>query len=275
MHAGITGAALALDDSIQERAEIIAATEKETQLYIKGFPADGYSTEGMGYWKYGFGHYILLAEAVLAATHGKINLYNNDVARLVAQFPRRFEVASEIYPAYSDSRFKDTPSRWLYYILDQRYNLGDKAPRTLALDAMFSADLYAYSINLAFEPKAVAPTKNGDVAQGHRIRDWFEQSQVYVGRPTTAESGLALSFKGGKNGSAHGHNDLGSFVVVNGKTPVLVDPGSTVYTAATFSSQRYSNQVINSYGHSVPRVAAELQGQGEKLLRCCGDNQVF
>ena len=68
VHGGIVGAALALNDSVEERAEIIAAAELGTQFYIKGFPADGYSPEGMGYWKYGFGHYALLAEAVLTAT---------------------------------------------------------------------------------------------------------------------------------------------------------------------------------------------------------------
>ncbi|MDQ3815637.1 MAG: heparinase II/III-family protein [Armatimonadota bacterium] len=265
VHGGITGAALALTDSVQERAEIIAAAEKETQFYIKGFPADGYSTEGMGYWKYGFGHYIMLAEAVLEATHGKVNLYDQKNIRSVAQFPRRFEVAPEVYPAYSDSSFKDEPSRWLYYILDRRYNLGDEAPRSLVLDPTFSTFLYAYSINMAFDPtKIVSTAKNAAITQGHRIRDWFETSQTYVGRPPAGQAGLAMSFKGGNNGTSHGHNDLGSFVVVQGKTPLLVDPGSTVYNAATFGANRYDNQVINSYGHSVPRVAGQLQGQGEK-----------
>lgn len=274
VHAGITGSALALTDSVQERAEIVAAAEKETQFYIQGFPADGYSTEGMGYWKYGFGHYIMLAEAVLAATHGKLNLYDKENTRTVAQFPRRFEVAPEVYPAYSDSLFKDEPSRWLYYILDQRYNLGDQAPRTLALDGTFSTFLYAYSINLAFDPAKNAPSaKNGAIAQGPRIRDWFGTSQIYVGRLPANESGLALSFKGGNNGTSHGHNDLGSYVVVSGKTPVLVDPGSTVYSAATFGPNRYDIQVINSYGHSVPRVAGQLQGQGEQFLATVADTK--
>jgi peptidoglycan/xylan/chitin deacetylase (PgdA/CDA1 family) len=266
VHGGITGAALAMTDSVQERAEVIAAAEKETQFYINGFPKDGYSTEGMGYWKYGFGHYIMLSEAVLAATHGKLNLYDKGNARTVAQFPRRFEVAPEVYPAYSDSTFKDDPSRWLYYILDSRYGLGDNAPRSLSLDGTFSTFLYAHSINLAFEPKVVAAAKNAGIVQGHRIRDWFDTSQIYVGRLPAGQQGLAMSFKGANNGTSHGHNDLGSFVVVSGKIPLLVDPGSTVYNAATFGAERYKNQVINSYGHSVPRVAGQLQGQGEKFF---------
>lgn len=267
VHGGITGAALALDDSVGERAEIIAASEKETQFYIQGFPADGYSTEGMGYWKYGFGHYIMLSEAVLAATHGKVNLYDKGNSALVAQFPRRFEIAPAIYPAYSDSAFKDQPSNWLYYILDQRYGLGDQSPRSLSLDGTFSTFLYAYSINLAFESgKVGSNAKNNAIVQGHRLRDWFGESQVYVGRMPAGQQGIGLSFKGGNNGTSHGHNDQGSYVVVQGNTPLIVDAGSTVYNAATFGPQRYDNVIINSYGHDVPRVAGQLQGQGDKYF---------
>ena len=135
------------------------------------------------------------------------------------------------------------------------------------MDATFSTFLYAWSIALAFDPtKAMPVAPNAAVVQGHRNRDWFEGSQVYIGRPLVGQAGLALSFKGGNNGTSHGHNDLGSFVVVSGKTPLLVDAGSTVYNAATFGAKRYENQVINSYGHAVPRVAGQLQGQGAKYL---------
>ena len=48
-----------------------------------------------------------------------------------------------------------------------------------------------------------------------------------------------------------------------GKTP-LVDPGSEVYTARTFSSRRYESKVLNSFGHPVPRVAGQLQQTGRQ-----------
>jgi hypothetical protein len=57
---------------------------------------------------------------------------------------------------------------------------------------------------------------------------------------------------------------VGSFVVaVAGDTPLL-DPGSEVYTARTFSARRYESQVLNSYGHPVPLVAGQLQRTGRK-----------
>src|SRR6185312_2322167 len=60
----------------------------------------------------------------------------------------------------------------------------------------------------------------------------------------------------------HNHNDLGTFtVVLDGRTLVL-DPGAEVYSFRTFSEQRYESQLLNSYGHPVPRVAGRLQEAG-------------
>ncbi|MEO7933399.1 MAG: carbohydrate binding domain-containing protein [Chthoniobacterales bacterium] len=263
VHSGIVGAALVLDDSVEERAEIIANAEKYTDFYIKGFPSDGYSTEGMGYWKYGFGHYIMLSETVLAATKGHVNLYDKENIKLIAQFPRRFAMAPAVYPAYSDAIFMEEPSTWLFHIIDHRYGLGDQAPKSLALDGTFSAFLYAYGINMAFDSSAASLVNDGTPAEkGHRIRDWFEESQVLVGRLPEGREGLGFSFKGGNNGTSHGHNDLGSFVVTVSGQPLLVDPGSTPYNGNTFGPHRYENQVINSYGHSVPKVAGQTQKEG-------------
>jgi hypothetical protein len=55
---------------------------------------------------------------------------------------------------------------------------------------------------------------------------------------------------------------VGSYVVVVGRQAVLVDPGSEVYTARTFSGKRYVSKVLNSFGHPVPRLAGKLQTPG-------------
>ena len=62
----------------------------------------------------------------------------------------------------------------------------------------------------------------------------------------------------------HNHNDVGAFIVVVGKTPVLLDLGSEVYTSRTFSPKRYESKVLNSYGHPMPLVSGKLQSTGSK-----------
>ena len=265
VHGGIVGAALALDDSVEERAEIIAAAELGTQFYIKGFPADGYSPEGMGYWKYGFGHYVLLSEAVLASTKGKVNFYDRDNIRLVAQFPRRFEMQAGLYPAYGDGMLVEVPSAWLYHIIDRRYGLNDGSQRALYPDPTYSAFLYSYGAILCFDSKAAPVTGKSTVSlPDHALRDWFEQSQIYVGRNAAGTGGISVSFKGGNNGVSHGHNDLGTFVVATGGEPVITDPGVPVYNARTMGPNAFDYQVKSSYGHSVPLVAGQLQKRGSQ-----------
>ena len=265
VHGGIVGAALALNDSVQERAEIIAAAELGTQFYIKGFPADGYSPEGMGYWKYGFGHYVLLSEAVLAATNGKVNFYDRDNIRLVAQFPRRFEMQAGLYPAFGDALLQEVPSTWLFHIIDRRYGLNDGSVRALFPDPTYSAFLYSYGAILCFDSKAAPVTGKSRVTLAdHALRDWFEESQIYVGRHSEGPAGLGVSFKGSNNGVSHGHNDLGTFVVAIGGEPVITDPGVPVYNARTMGPNAFDYQVKSSYGHSVPFVAGQLQKRGSQ-----------
>jgi hypothetical protein len=42
----------------------------------------------------------------------------------------------------------------------------------------------------------------------------------------------------------------------------LLDPGGEVYTQRTFSNKRYDSNVINSFGHPVPRINGVLQKTG-------------
>jgi hypothetical protein len=71
-----------------------------------------------------------------------------------------------------------------------------------------------------------------------------------------------VALKGGHSAEHHNHNDVGSYVYCIGDSMTLVDPGAEVYTKRTFSSQRYDSNVLNSFGHPVPRVAGQLQQTG-------------
>ena len=42
----------------------------------------------------------------------------------------------------------------------------------------------------------------------------------------------------------------------------ILDPGGEVYTARTFSKDRYKSNLLNSFGHPVPVVAGQLQRPG-------------
>jgi hypothetical protein len=260
--AGVTGAALTELSSREERAEFIVAAEKYSRYFLAGFTTDGNCSEGLGYWNYGFGRYVLLSETIRQATAGGVDLLTVPGARMPATYPARIQIVSGISPAFADCGVFATPTPVTMYVLNRRLNLGltQYGPETTkqVFPTTFETMLYEFD----------APSSSGGnttPAAGPGLRDWFDQAMVYVGRPAPGSTNrFGVAFKGGHNAETHNHNDLGSFVVVSGDRPVLVDPGSEVYTARTFSPRRYESNLLNSFGHSTPVVAGVLQSQGRQ-----------
>jgi len=261
--AGVTGSALTMIESRQRRAFCIAAAEKHVEYFLRGFTPDGYCSEGVGYWNYGFGHYVMLAETIHQATGGRVDLLADPRIEPIARFGRRMEIASGIYPAFADCSVGTQPSTPLMAFLSRRFRMGLKEVEAEGLllgvgpsSSLFSLGVYGLENSATAVPPLDGPTPP------QPPRDWFPDAGVLICRPTPGEHGLAVALKGGHNAEHHNHNDVGSFLVVlDGQTP-LVDPGAEVYTARTFSSRRYESGVLNSFGHPVPLVAGKRQKTG-------------
>ncbi len=263
--AGVVGTALAAIDSTERRAFFLAATEKNTEHFLRGFTDDGYCSEGIGYWNYGFGHYVLLAETSYQTTDKQMDLLARPKVRDIALFGPRMEVLPGVYPAFADCRPGSRPSESLVAFLNRRLGLGlapageePALPQASSRDNLFEIGL------LAFPNSAAVPAGDGSTSV-RSLRHWFGEAQVLIARPRLERAGaLGVAVKGGHNAEHHNHNDVGTYVVALGKATPLVDPGGEVYTARTFSARRYESVVLNSFGHPVPRVAGQLQLTGRK-----------
>ena len=261
--ANVVGAALAVIDSRDERAKFVEAGVEYSKYFLNGFPPDGYCTEGVGYWNYGYGHYVLLAEAIGQATGGGVDLFERDDARPPAMYGFRIEILNGVCPAFADCGVTSRPSEAITHFVARRYGLGaDPAGDGMFRRPggnLFEVAMYAFPNSATQAPPAKA------AMHGPGLRDWFDATGILIARPrpgTACRMGVAL--KGGHNAEHHNHNDVGSFVVVVGGQPVLLDPGGEVYTARTFSGKRYESKVLNSFGHPVPRVAGRLQSTGAR-----------
>ena len=261
--AGVTGSALAVLDSPDDRALFVAAAEDYSKNFLEGFTDDGYCSEGLGYWNYGFGHYILLSEMIYQATNGKVDLFDNDKVRRAAMFGSQIEIINGVYPAFADCSITARPSSRIMYFVSRRLGLGFR--NWEQIDAVSSGGSLGESMMYSFENSASRRSPAQNASQGHSIRSWFENAGILICRPAeNSSSHLAVALKGGNNNEHHNHNDVGSFVVVLGDRPLLLDPGGEVYTARTFSSRRYESKVLNSFGHAVPLVAGKLQRTGRQ-----------
>jgi hypothetical protein len=257
-HTGVVLTALAILPSRTERAEIIVGAARHLPTYLSGFTADGYCDEGLVYWNYGFGHYMVLSEVVLRATRGRVDFYRPAVIRQIATYPGRLEMVPGVFPAFADSSPKYLPHTWLLSLCHRRFTVGgvETAPAPVS-----SMQLY----EVAVSGFALYPRKNieGTLAVDDPLRGWFPDAGVLISRPVGSKiTHLTAAMCGGSNGANHNHNDVGQFLVSTGGKVQVLDPGGEIYTATTFSSRRYESEMLNSMGHSVPRVAGKLQRAG-------------
>ncbi|MFQ5809119.1 MAG: hypothetical protein ACE5JM_05825, partial [Armatimonadota bacterium] len=260
---GVTGSALALLESREDRAFFVAAAEEYSRNFLRGFTADGYCSEGLGYWNYGFGDYLMLSEIIYQATGGKLDLIARDEVRAPASFGARIEIVNGVYPAFADCSITAKPGSRQMYFVSRRLGLGLRKweERNVASPSGRLYECMMYSFPNSASQTPVAETAGA----GPGLRDWFEQAGIMIGRPAPgSDCRMGVALKGGHNGEHHNHNDVGSYVVVVGSRAVLLDPGGETYTARTFSSRRYESNLLNSLGHAVPMVAGQLQRTGRE-----------
>ena len=262
--ANVTGAALTAIDSRERRASIVAITEKQIEYFLSGFTPDGYCSEGLGYWGYGFGHYAMLVETLYQQTGGKIDMMADPRVKQIAQFGLRMEITPGVYPAFADCGLTTRPIPWLMDYLSRRFGFGwdgqeDSLSKRDRANSPCVIGLVGFPNSVSDRPLAqVAPPKPP-------LRDWFADAGILICRPHSgAEHPFGVALKGGHNAEHHNHNDVGSFVVALGAKTPLVDPGSETYTRRTFSADRYKSNVLNSWGHPVPRVDGKLQTTGRQ-----------
>ncbi len=262
--AGVTGAALALLEDPEARAFHIAAAEQLSRNFLDGFTPDGYCSEGMSYWNYGFGHYLALAELVWQSTNGKVDLYDREGVRAPASFGWRARIAEGVYPTFSDCPLGAKPVERYMWFVNRRFCYGWPEYRTLEREPggrNLPERLWFEAPNSASQTEC----ETSETPVG-TLRTWFDDAGVLICRPKdeTQTDCLSVALKGGHNDEQHNHNDVGSYQVVFNGVNFLVDPGSEVYTARTFSGRRYESNVLNSFGHPVPQVDGQLQKRGRE-----------
>ncbi|MDR1957958.1 MAG: heparinase II/III family protein [Planctomycetaceae bacterium] len=261
-HAGVLGSALALIDDPARRAWFIASAEKQSEFFLSGFTKDGYCSEGMGYWNYGFGCYIHMGETVLQATDGNVNFFAPEIVRNISLFGPNMQIAPNIYAAFADCSPAARPGGMFLKYMNRKRTLGLPEYTDLRfLDRNGTNSLFVFGV-MGF-PNSVGSQETGTLKTAAALRHEFPDAGILIARAQGHDpKRLAFAIKAGHNAEHHNHNDVGSFIVTLGGATPLVDPGGEVYTSRTFSGKRYDSHVINSFGHSVPRVNGVLQSTG-------------
>lgn len=248
---------LAASDEYEKRITAIGCALNSMAYYLSGFGKDGYCSEGTGYWNYGFGHYLYLAQLLSDYTNGKIDLFAfNDPQKLnnVAHFPETFQIHNGMYPPFADGVTRVSPeSDNFAYLMAAKY-YGAKKPTAFipneAVQEIIGWDgLANYT---AQSESSVLPQYT-----------YFNDFGIVISRGME-QVPLSIAIKAGHNAENHNHSDVGSYVLVLGEDYIAGDIGAPSYIAGAFSKD---NPARSSWGHPVPRINNALQANG---IQYCG-----
>ena len=266
--AGVTGSALAMLPNKEERAFFIAAAEKYNVYGIKGYNDDGYCSEGVGYYNYGFRAHILLREEICRATQGKIDLFQSPKFVRIAQYGRKIQMNDGVCPAYSDCRISFCPDQ---FILDYCNSaLGIAVPqREYVLPKVNNFSLHLMEI---FPTQVWKIEKTDEIRKVLEedldpLRAYYNQAGILISRPAKGSScRMAISAKGGNNAENHNHDDVGSYAVALGNATITGEQGGPyTYPGDYFSGYAPKKYKIKgSFGHPVPVVDGKTQSSGAK-----------
>lgn len=266
---GVTGTALSILPSKAERALYVAVAEYYSQSSLLGYTDDGFCSEGLGYFNYGFDHYIILREEIMQATGGRIDLFASPKMRNIATYSLDFEINNGVYPANSDCKIGTSVAPHIVWYCNRSLGLGIEAYNDLnvkfrspqGMGSMVPSMLYLFP-NSASNREAV---RGGNTEP--MLRKYFDNAGMLICRPApnskSATPAIAAAFKGGHNNEHHNHNDIGSFTIVVGDEMIMGDPGRPYhYAGAMWTDKRYDFLTIGSWGHPTPVVDGSLQSPG-------------
>lgn len=275
--AGVTGAALTLLTDKEERAYFVAAAEKYHEYGMKGYADDGYCSEGVGYYNYGFRAYILLREEVCRATQGKIDFFRQPKFARIARYGKNIQMLNGVCPAYSDCRIGLSPDWFITNYCDnvlgtapyyEKHNFPTGGNLSLNFIEMFPRQ--AWKMDLTDEIREALR------AEADPLHSYYEQAGILIARPAAnGTCRMAVSVKGGHNAENHNHNDVGSYAVSLGKETLAGDQGGPFsYPGDYFNrdaAEKYKSK--GSYGHPVPVINGVMQKTGRQAQGVVTDKQ--
>ncbi|MFI3282923.1 MAG: heparinase II/III family protein [Rikenellaceae bacterium] len=253
-----SGSVLTVITTAQSRSEIIAAVGSSInsmKYYVSGFGEDGYCSEGLGYWNYGFGHYLYLAEILYDYSQGAIDLYKFDnpaKMEAVGNFPANYEIHSRWYAPFADgvTHVADDNDNFAYLMSAKHYNANKPT--------YFKPDESVFTLIGWRDAEEYTQSERSTELPSYT---YFDDCGIVISRGEQADR-FSVAIKGGHNAENHNHNDVGSYFILLGEDIVAGDIGAPSYTAGAFSP---NNPARSSWGHPVPRINNIVQSSGAEF----------
>jgi hypothetical protein len=252
---------LATSGDANERLAAVGCALNSMKYYLSGFGSDGYCSEGIGYWSYGFGHYLYLAQILYDYSNGQIDLFAADnpvKLKNVANFPENFQIQNNLYAPFSDGNISAATEDGNFPYVMSALHYGAQKPSVYKYEEAFE-QLIDWTHSEQFT--------NDGTAKNATIRlpkfTYFDDFGMVISRGKQ-KNPFSIAIKAGHNAENHNHSDVGTYTIVLDKDIVVGDIGAPSYIAGAFSPD---NPARSSWGHPVPRLDKTLQSNGRQF---CG-----
>ena len=250
---------LLVEEHSRRRCDLTARAMRMLDSYLAVMPEDGGCDEGAGYFNVAGSSLLDCLEAIFDATDGKVSFYHEPHIRSIGTYPVKAHIAGPYYLNFADCDCKPT--------------LNDMP--------LIRYGLRTDNLELAALGTEIHKMNNGIVRvqdtpqMKRRLYGIFDQVPDLQGIQPPAfmqmpnlqvfawrKNGLYAAIKGGCNSESHNHNDIGTFIVYADGEPMVVDMGNMLYTAKTFSSERYTLANTRSMNHNLPLIGDVEQEEG-------------
>ncbi len=258
----IIATAIYLERDRARLAEVIARGARSLDDYLETFDSEGGSTEGPGYWGFGFGNYVLAGHLVYQRTNGRVDFFAGDVVRRAALFPLRTMLSPNVFANFSDCDPDIALPVPLLVFLARHYWV-DGLMRLANMQRAVPPQRHGGELSWRLRELVWRPDPAFDQEAIPARHDWYPEMQWMIARFDPADpDALVLAAKGGHNGEMHNQNDVGTIIVHHRRTSLVADIGRGRYTREYFAAGRYETFVNTSLGHSVPVVNGCAQRPG-------------
>ena len=234
------------------------------QDFLDSYLEDGCCMEGSLYWAYGFGFFCYFAELLYEYTDGTVDYFADEKVKKIAFFGPNSYLSGNRVISFSDSPHTLKFDSGLWSLLARKYPgfpvPDERYANRFGDDLRYRFASFIRSLYWGGALYARSEEKRG----GEMI--YYDRAAWYIVKGA-GKSGFAFAAKAGCNSEPHNHNDVGSFLLLDGDDFILDDVGWASYTKEYFNPAKRYGEIFctASFGHSVPIVDGMPQKFGREF----------
>jgi len=218
---------------------------------------DGYCSEGLSYWIYGFGFFALFIDVYCSLTGDRPKILDSEKINNTIKFAKSSVLSGgEFLPIADGGTKRAHDDNLVLSVINRLFNTNIYLPNDE--NVIVNTRALAFRKLVSFDETYITSKKSNSSY-------YFASGQVFVRKRE-----YDFFCKGGTNAEMHNHNDIGAFAIYKNGDPYIVDPGAGLYTNDYSNNMavRYSKETFacSSYGHSVPVVNGETQVYGKEYF---------